>query len=100
MEKERSLTCLKRTQISQRLLDGGHLVGIRCSGRAGRIPFAWPLRALERAPRFPRLVDTGIWGWRFGVRSPAEDLGWILLSFVALIGGVAGYVIFTLILQR
>ena len=49
---------------------GGHSRSWRVSG----IPFARSLRALVRAPRFPRLVDTGIWGGRFFICILAEDM--------------------------
>ena len=100
MEKERSLTCLKRTQISQRLLDGGHLVGIRGHGRLVRFlllgPFErWCVRHGFRA----------WWILAFGEgdlvsASWRKIWWWILLSFAALIGGVADYVIPLLVMQR
>jgi len=100
MEKERSLTCLKRTQISQRLLDGGHLVGIRGPGGLVRFlllgPFErWSVRYGFRAWW---ILDFG--EGDFSSVSWWKTWWWILLSFAALIGGIAGYVIITLILQR
>ena len=49
---------------------GGH----SRSWRASEIPFARSIRALERALRFPRLVDTGFRGGRFFICILVEDM--------------------------
>jgi hypothetical protein len=84
-------------QISQRLLDGGHLVGIR--GHGGLVGFLL-LGPYERwsVRRGYQAWSTLVFGEGDLVSAPwRKSWWWILLSFVALFCGLAFFVITQLV---